>query len=291
MNTTERAQDFFESRLASLKRTDQFAVFERNAFTHKILPYNRRDFYKISLTLGTIRLNFADRGIEVNKPALIFSNPMVPYAWEAVSEKQEGYFCLFTEEFLKTLDRDSHLQDSPLFKISNDPVFFTDEAQTKYISHIFQNMLQELNSDYIHKFDVLRNHLSLLLHEAMKMQPAVNYFKHANASERIAALFLKLLDRQFPVDSPQYSLKLKTATAYAQHLSVHVNHLNRAVKEVTGKTTTEHITERIVSEAKALLQHTDWSIAEIAYSLGYEYPTYFNNFFKKQTGITPGSLR
>jgi AraC-like DNA-binding protein len=125
----------------------------------------------------------------------------------------------------------------------------------------------------------------------MKMQPSESYFKHQNAAARITSLFLKLLERQFPVDSPQYALKLRTANDYAEQLSVHVNHLNRAVKEVTGKTTTEHISERVLGEAKALLQHTDWSINEIAYSLGYEYPTYFNNFFKKQTGVTPGSLR
>ena len=70
-------------------------------------------------------------------------------------------------------------------------------------------------------------------------------------------------------------------------LNVHANHLNRAVKEVTGKPTTTHISERIISEAKALLQHTDWNIAEIAYALGFEYPTYFNNFFKKITGTNP----
>jgi AraC-like DNA-binding protein len=104
-------------------------------------------------------------------------------------------------------------------------------------------------------------------------------------------MFFKLLERQFPIDSPQFALRLRTANNYAEHLSVHVNHLNRAVKEVTGKTTTVHISERILSEAKALLKHTDWSINEIAWSLGYEYPTYFNNFFKKQTGVTPSSLR
>lgn len=70
-----------------------------------------------------------------------------------------------------------------------------------------------------------------------------------------------------------------------------MNHLNRAVKEVTGKTTTEHISDRVVKEAKALLKHTDWSVSQIAYSLGYEYPNYFNNFFKKQTGVTPRALR
>ena len=45
------------------------------------------------------------------------------------------------------------------------------------------------------------------------------------------------------------------------------------------------------SEAKALLLHTDWNVADIAYSLGFEYPTYFNNFFKKLTGTNPMSLR
>jgi AraC-like DNA-binding protein len=42
---------------------------------------------------------------------------------------------------------------------------------------------------------------------------------------------------------------------------------------------------------KALLQHTDWSVGDIAYALGFEYPTYFNNYFKRLTGTTPKSLR
>ena len=41
----------------------------------------------------------------------------------------------------------------------------------------------------------------------------------------------------------------------------------------------------------ALLRHTDWDVAQIAYGLGFEYPAYFNNFFKKQTGLTPVGAR
>jgi AraC family transcriptional activator of pobA len=74
-------------------------------------------------------------------------------------------------------------------------------------------------------------------------------------------------------------------------LSVHVNYLNRSVKEVTGRPTSVHIAERIAAEAKALLQHTDWSVTDIAYALGFEYPTYFNNYFKRVTGTTPKSCR
>lgn len=104
-------------------------------------------------------------------------------------------------------------------------------------------------------------------------------------------MFLELLERQFPIESKDHPLQLKTAQDYANGMTIHVNHLNRAVKEITSKSTTTHITDRIVSEAKALLQHTDWNIADIAYALGFEYPTYFNNFFKKNTGTNPKSLR
>ncbi|MBP1650828.1 MAG: helix-turn-helix-domain containing protein AraC type, partial [Bacteroidetes bacterium] len=45
------------------------------------------------------------------------------------------------------------------------------------------------------------------------------------------------------------------------------------------------------AEARALLQHTNWSVADIAYGLGFEYPTYFNNYFKRITGTTPNAIR
>jgi AraC-like DNA-binding protein len=93
------------------------------------------------------------------------------------------------------------------------------------------------------------------------------------------------------VDSTEQALKLKSPHDFADRLSVHVNHLNRSVKEVTGKSTTEIISARIANEAQALLQHTDNTVAEIAYSLGFEHPSNFNSFFKKQTRQTPRMLR
>ena len=125
----------------------------------------------------------------------------------------------------------------------------------------------------------------------MKLQPSEIYDQNKNAASRITSVFLELLERQFPIESPDKPLQLKTAQDFAQSLSLHTNYLNRAIKEVTGKPTTVHITDRIICEAKALLQHTDWNIADIAYALGFEYPTYFNNFFKKNTGENPTRLR
>jgi len=264
-------------------------VFRREDFCKgRISPYNRRDFYKVSLVIGRGTLYYANKGIVVDRDALLFSNPMIPYSWEP-SGPQSGYFCLFTENYI-TLDSRS-LNDANLFRPGGTPVFFLEPGQVAKISEIFEKMLVELDSDYIYKYDVLRNYLSLMLHEALKLQPADSYFQHTNGSARIANLFIELLERQFPIDTPDHVLRFRKATDYASRLSVHVNHLNRAVKEVTGRTTTEHIADRITSEAKALLRHTDWNVSEIAYSLGFEYPAYFNNFFKKQTHQTPRSFR
>lgn len=117
------------------------------------------------------------------------------------------------------------------------------------------------------------------------LQPANTFLQHKNASSRIASLILELLEQLFPLENPQQTLPLKTAQEFADPPSVHVNHLNRAVKDVTEKPPSVHIAGRITDEAKALLQYTNWSVAKIAY------PTYFNNFFKKQTGYTPLACR
>jgi AraC-like DNA-binding protein len=198
---------------------------------------------------------------------------------------------LFTPDFINQGTRNEGIQDSPLFKIGGDPIFFVAPEQISFLSDIFRRMMTEIDSDYVHKYELLRNYVHVIIHEAMKIQPADSYFQHFNASSRIVSLFVELLERQFPIDSPDHVLRLKTASDYAVNLSVHANHLNRVVKEMTGKTTTEHIADRIVKEAKALLLHTNWNISEIGYSLGFEYPAYFNNFFKKQTMQTPRSFR
>ena len=296
MKRSETLKDFYR-RHAGIgggiftKKNGHFNVYPRADCCNKPVPYNRRDFYKISLVIGTGNLYYADKGIKIDRNALLFSNPLIPYSWETISEKQEGYFCLFTEEFIDAHDRNGILQDSPLFKIGSNPVFFLTDEQVIFLDNLFIKMLAEMQSEYKHKYDLLRNYVNLIIHEAMKMQPAESYFKHANAPSRITSLFVELLERQFPIDSPEHALKLKSANDFASSLSVHVNHLNRSVKEITGKTTTTHISDRIIKEAKALLLHTDWNISEIAYSLGFEYPSYFNNFFRKQTNLSPGAFK
>ncbi|TDO24804.1 helix-turn-helix domain-containing protein [Pedobacter duraquae] len=297
----ESLQEFYERftighpgvsipRLDMIADIGHFNVFKRSGFCSvSPAPYNRRDYYKISLVIGTGILYYPDQQINVDGCALLFTNPNIPYSWEGISEEQSGYFCLFTENFIRK--RNESFRESLLSKTQDIPVIPISAEQEPVISEIFQKMMVEMDSDYVYKFDLLRNYVHLLVHEALKNQPADVHLKHTNASTRIASQFIELLERQFPIDSTDRILELKTAHDFAAKLSVHVNHLNHAVKEVTGKTTSEHIARRISNEAIALLKYTEWNISEIAYCLGFEYPANFNIFFKKQTQYTPKSFR
>lgn len=266
-------------------------VYARQQFGTRALAYGRRDYYKISLTTGTGRYNYANRGVLIEQPALVFSNPRIPYSWEPISEEQGGYLCLFTEGFLAGDDAAPNLQESPLFRLGSDPIYVVAAAPYAELSHLFGQMLREMHAGYPYRPEVVRHCLQQVLQCAQQLPPPTTYYQHPHAATRIASLFQDLLDRQFPVDSPANGLQLRTPGDFARYLSVHVNHLNRAVRELTGKTTSVHLAERIVREAQTLLLHTDWPTADIADALGFAYPTYFNNFFKKHTGTTPSALR
>lgn len=287
----EKQKSFQGSNFNAELKLKGFMVYEIDSEADTGHTYSRKDFYKINLTTGKFIFHYADKSLETDENFLLFANPHIPYSCDAVSPKFSGYTCLFTEEFLNLGDRSESFKQSPLFKIGGTPVLKIGNVQYEFITSIFKRMLLEQGTDYAFKDELIRNHINLIIHEAVKMQPSESYSKQKSAPERITAVFLELLERQFPIESTQRPLQLKTAQDFANSLSLHVNYLNSAVKNVTGKPTTTHISDRIISEAKALLQHTDWSISEIAYSLGFEYPTYFNNFFKKKTGEIPKSLR
>ena len=124
------------------------------------------------------------------------------------------------------------------------------------------------------------------------MRPSENVIvDRVNAANRITSLFLELLESQFPIRNTIDGIKLRSASDYASQMAMHVNHLNKSVKEVTQRTTSEMIKARLLKEAKIMLSHSTWSIADIAYSLGFDGPSHFSGFFKKQLQISPSQYR
>jgi AraC-like DNA-binding protein len=204
---------------------------------------------------------------------------------------QSGHFCVFTPEFMLKSKTGMAIDELPIFRPDGFPIFQLSDENVAEIKGIFKKMHREIASDYAYKYDLLRNYVLELIHYGQKLQPATALYSTHNAASRVSSLFLELLERQFPIESPNQKLNLRTAKDYADRLAVHVNHLNKVLKDHTGKTTTEIISSRVTQEAKILLKQTDWNVSEIAYSLGFEEVAHFSNFFKKQMSLSPLMFR
>jgi AraC family transcriptional regulator, transcriptional activator of pobA len=297
MEKTESIADFYKQKYDWIPENLKTEIGHFNVFAHeainpsktKPLPYKRRDFYKVMLVVGEIEMLYADQVVKVKKQALFFSNPQIPYKCDNLEKIVEGFYCIFNSHFFHKF---GDISQYSVFQPAGNHVFELSDEQLEIIKPIFRKMFDEINSDYIHKYDVLRNLVFELLHFAMKTQPSTPFGKHQiNAAQRISTLFLELIERQYPIDENHPTLKQRSASDFANQLNVHVNHLNRAVKEITQKTTSQIIAERVLQEAKIMLTHSKWNISEIAYALGFGEVTHFNNFFKKHTDISPSKFR
>jgi AraC family transcriptional activator of pobA len=285
------AEEFTGPVLKSLLKSRGFKLSWNKVPKGEATAFGRRHFYLILLSIGNSKIHYADHTINLNGVYLFFANSRTPYATEILSEQHTGYSCVFTEEFIKPIERLENLQQSPLFQLNENPAFKLDEEQQIKFSGIFDTMITADSTDYLYKDDLMRTYIQFLIHEALQMRTGEHYTQSTNAKIRIVNQFMDILERQFPIENLNTPLKFKTAKDYASALSIHVNYLNRAVKEITRKSTTVILTERIIAEAITLLRHTDWNIADIAYALGFEYANYFSNLFKKATSHTPKFYR
>lgn len=297
MKLTETLEDFYTIKVNGMpenlkKEIGHFNVFKLDDFvgnTCKPFPYTRKDFYKISLIIGKNKVHYADKISTIEDQALFFANPQIPYNWEQVDENQTGFFCIFTDAFFSQF---GNLKEYPLFQPGGNPIVPISMELAESLKIVYLKMFDEINSDYAFKYDVLRNLVFEIIHLALKTQTVTtSLYSKSNATIRVSSLFLELLERQFPIELISQQINFRSPSEFASQLNVHVNHLNKALKETTGKTTSQIISERIVQEAMILLKQTNWNINEIARCLGFEELSHFINFFKKNVQVSPKNYR
>ncbi len=255
------------------------------------MTYNRRLYYKISLIKGKNLVEYADKTVLIEKQGILFATPRIPYRYIPQNKKQTGFFCVFTKEFMSKSKTGLLIDELPIYQPTSDFVYQLNDKQYLEMEIIFKKMDAELSSDYVYKYDLLRNYVLEIIHTGQKLKPMKSNDSATNAASRISSLFIELLERQFPIENNAQVIQLKTPLDFAKNLGIHINHLNKVLKETTGKSTTEIVNGRIAEEAKILLKQTQWNVSEIAFTLGFDEVAHFSNFFKKQTTYSPLKFR
>jgi len=145
-----------------------------------------------------------------------------------------------------------------------------------------ENELKNLKDNY--QSDILRNDIRNLLLQSERERRNQNFIELKKDADFDYALILKdLLDKNF--------INHKKVSFYCQKMHLTSKRLNQSTTKIFGKTPKEIIDDRVLLESKRILAHTNESVKEIAFSLGFEEPTNFIKYFKKHTDKTPVEFR
>jgi len=223
--------------------------------------------------------------IRIKPNTILFLNKDVVQRFDTKG-RFDGKALLFTENFFcKTEQNTQFIRSTVLF---ND-LFTVSQIQVTKSNVVFAELFQQMETELATTKDnfqseILRNLLYNILLYSERERRNQDFTKIKKSADLdYLILFKDLLENQFH--------KQKLVSNYAEQLGITEKRLNQATSKVLDKSPKQMIDERIMLEAKRLLSHTNKSIKEIGFELGFDEPTNFIKYFRKHQNLTPVEFR
>lgn len=243
---------------------------------------HRHDFFEIFLVEGEGSF-FADfKEHPFSGLTLIVVSAGQVHGWKHAG-RLDGVMAGFSREFFEG-ETGGLLAGFPMvFNPETTPMPVADAPREKNLRDVATRMAAEYAGGEPGWKQAVRACLMLMLTDAGRLHPKSGDKSPPGRADRLVSEFRLLVENRFRTD--------KSVAAYARLLKVTPGHLNDTVKERTGSVAGDLLRERVLLEAKRLLLHSQLGIAEIAYHLGYEDPSYFARTFRREVGTSPADFR
>ncbi|UBM59095.1 AraC family transcriptional regulator [Marinilongibacter aquaticus] len=255
-------------------------------------PVFRANYYSfVFIKKGHGRYTTDNKVFDYEDRTVYFTNPGHLKSFEFFS-LGEAYLVTLSEAFLKkNVHRDVFEQFPFLLAETIPPQKFSEEG-FKDLEVLYQQIKKEERGDSPNKYSIIGNLLVVILLK-IKAQFWSEYkpLEEGSRSSQIVQGFKQQLEehyRQLADGQEQVQYKAKD---YARMLHIRPTYLSTVIKNKTGKSISQWISEKTIGQAKALLLHGNYSIKEVGYRLGFAETAHFSNFFKKNTGQTPSAFR
>lgn len=280
INADEFVSKFMEGSLQHLKYIQtpikifslkDIAPYLRTPIPPILFGYN----LVIHLTKGQFQHQLESTKFLVKAPAIIIANYGHISAINDVDKSAEGHCVLIKEQAMASILRDQQTLNifniAPLIELKKQDSDDLDSLMSLLYREIYDENPYKSYYESIFKTIILR---------IIKLS---NSNRTLLRKQEIAIAFKQLVYIDF--------YKEKSVTYYADKLSVSTNYLNRCVSDIFKKSAKKVILEIAIMYSQLLLTETNKPIANIAYELEFEDPSYFTRLFKKTVGITPKEYR
>ena len=257
---------------------------EMNSLSRTPFPH-RHAFYEIIYIKEGEGAHIIDfESFPIRPDSLYFFSPDKIHFWQ-LTKPLEGSSIKFSENFLLFPPSEPYLTDYlDFFHDTEYPLnLLLSNSKGEEIRYLINRIEKEYHSDGYVRDLKIRSYLIILLIEIQRLFMEGIRKRDVIRGSALVSLFKKMVSKNF--------LEHRTTAYYAEKLGISEAYLHERTKENTGLTPGQIIRKEIVMEAKRMLAHTTDTISEIGYKLGFEDPSYFGRFFKRETGLSPKSFR
>ncbi len=249
-------------------------------------PLHSLSYYDITLiTEGDGDFRIGDKVHHVQKGDIVFTSPTQSREWD-IQHITDGYALIFEGEFLLSFFNDPDFLNAISYfghtGVIPDKLELSDE-EYKHVLSLIQSAKEEIQLYKEKDKHILRAILYQTLMYLDRIFIQKNKIQGMKSQNQYIQRFFELVNME--------CRKCHSVAHYSDKLCLTPNYLNELVKKETGFTAKQIINDRLLVEAKKLLQYSSNSITEIAEVLNFENTSYFIRFFRNQQNITPLEFR
>jgi AraC family transcriptional activator of pobA len=251
---------------------------------HLTHPHRHDHFALFFVTRGQGRHLIDFQEYELCPDRVFLIAPGQVHAWQSF-KGVKGFVLLFTKEFFTITLQYKELRAYLFFNnIYKHAYLDLDNDTAANLKSLLTNIESEHQHTRAYSQNIIRSYINIILFELTRV------YEHSIPSST-EQNNLDVRIREFETMIEKNFKKYHLVADYADILHITPNYLNTICKRRKGKPAGEVIRDRIMLEARRLLTHSDRTITQIAYDLGFEDNSYFGRFFRKYNGQTPAQFR
>jgi AraC family transcriptional regulator, transcriptional activator of pobA len=251
------------------------------------------EFYIISLkSPSPVSVQYGRQYYDFAEGTMMFMAPNQVFSVGEINEqiKHKGWGIYFHPDLIRNSSLHKKIKDFHFFSYAINEALHLSEEEKQTLTIIAKNIEKECSAN-MDKYsqDLIITDLEQLLNYTQRFYGR-QFITRKKVNSDLLSKFEKLVDAYF--NSQQIVENgLPNVDYFASKLNLSAGYLTDLLKKETGKTTKEYLQLQIIENAKYKLLNSNDTVNEIAYSLGFEYPQYFNRLFKDKVGMTPVEFR
>ena len=236
------------------------------------------DFYLIAIKTNIVVSPPIE---EMSSTYLFLDKPGNLMEWD-LGDTFMGYGIFISEKLIKEISNKYTFTG-----YNRHEALYLTERESKILMDLFQKSYDEFCQPDFSE-EILVSYTSLILSYTQNFYER-QFQSRSKIYNQIVLNFYKQLDNYYNQVNDEPSLP--TVAYFADQSNLSVNYFGDLIKHFTGRSPLEHIHEYIIHIAKEKLRQTNLTVNEIAFELGFGYPTYFTRFFRLKTGVSPKNYR